>query len=269
MARYKLISKAHLFDEFWVIGEIYDSTLRRNPKWRSVEEMARTNPNAWELVPEEKLPENWVIKITPENKPILREHALLGYWYGYDYSLGAYYGNSCHGDWGIPTGAKEISWDQFKRLVLKEESMKEKEIVGYKLKDEFNKYKRAFEGNLNYGNLNDLDKALSFVKVGTANLCTIKGMGILDLWFEPVYKQTYPDITINGYKGEFFEGYVKFGCAKISKQMFVDLHSKCLVGFDSGKYVDGNKEIESVTIGKGTFSKEQIREIAEYYLNKK
>ena len=32
MAKYKLLSKARLFDKFWVVGEIYDSTLRRNPK---------------------------------------------------------------------------------------------------------------------------------------------------------------------------------------------------------------------------------------------
>jgi len=31
------------------------------------------------------------------------------------------------------------------------------------------------------------------------------------------------------------------------------------------KYINTNKEVESVTIGKGTFTKAQIKEIAEYY----
>jgi len=75
---------------------------------------------------------------------------------------------------------------------------------------------------------------------------------------------SYPQITVNGYKGEFFDQYVKFGCAEISKQLFIDLHKTTKVNWS----VYGNKNIESVTIGKGTFSKEQIKEIAEYYKNK-
>ena len=78
-----------------------------------------------------------------------------------------------------------------------------------------------------------------------------------------------PQIEINGYKGEFFDNYVKFGCAVISKQLFIDLYSDCFVGNSKGTYDCSNKEIESVTIGKGTFTKDQIKSIADYYLNKK
>lgn len=76
---------------------------------------------------------------------------------------------------------------------------------------------------------------------------------------------SYPVITINGYKGEFFPDYVKFGCAKISKHIFRELHI-CQALKDIHEF--GNKEVTSVTIGSGVFSKKQIQEIAEYYLKK-
>jgi hypothetical protein len=75
---------------------------------------------------------------------------------------------------------------------------------------------------------------------------------------EEIESTKKPLITINGYKGEFFDTYVKFGCAEISKEVFIDLDT-------INEYKHTNREVESVTIGKGTFTKEQIREIAEYY----
>lgn len=74
---------------------------------------------------------------------------------------------------------------------------------------------------------------------------------------------SYPQITINNYEGEFFYNYVKFGCAKMQKNLFTDLYK-----WIEGSSENTNRNIESVTIGKGTFTKEQIKEIAEYYLNK-
>jgi len=70
-----------------------------------------------------------------------------------------------------------------------------------------------------------------------------------------------PFIVINNYVGIFFDDYVKFGCAQISKQLFLELYAVK----DSAWT---NREVESITIGKGAFSKDQIKEIAEYYLNK-
>lgn len=67
-----------------------------------------------------------------------------------------------------------------------------------------------------------------------------------------------PDITINDYKAEFFDDYVKFGCAEINKEVFIDL-------VEAKDYSHTNRQIESVTIGKGTFTKEQIKAIVEYY----
>lgn len=79
---------------------------------------------------------------------------------------------------------------------------------------------------------------------------------------------SFPQIEINGYKGEFLEDYVKFGCAEIASRLFIDLYETCAVGNKNMGYYAGNKQIECITIGKGTFTKKQIKEIAEYYLNK-
>ncbi len=75
-----------------------------------------------------------------------------------------------------------------------------------------------------------------------------------------------PQITVNDYKGVFYDNYVEFGCARISKYLFIDLFESPAL---KGLHTFGNKEIESITIGKGTFTKQQIKEIAEYYLTPK
>ena len=67
-----------------------------------------------------------------------------------------------------------------------------------------------------------------------------------------------PCIIINGYKAEFFPTYVKFGYAEINKEVFIDLAT-------INEYSNTNREVESVTIGRGVFTKAQIKEIADYY----
>ncbi|RPH25969.1 MAG: hypothetical protein EHM93_19765 [Bacteroidales bacterium] len=91
-----------------------------------------------------------------------------------------------------------------------------------------------------------------------------RGQGVIysDKWGWAEILPSYPQITINSYKGEFFDWGVKFGCAEINKGTFIELKDLC------GEHTHQNREIESVTIGKGTFTKDQIKLIAEYYLNK-
>lgn len=80
---------------------------------------------------------------------------------------------------------------------------------------------------------------------------------------EEIEKAKGPDISINGYKAEFLDDLVKFGCAEIGKEVFINLNE-----LNKLKLHKSNKEIEKVVIGKGTFTKEQIKEIAEYYESK-
>lgn len=80
------------------------------------------------------------------------------------------------------------------------------------------------------------------------------------VWAEIV--PNIPDISVNGCKAEFFDYYVKFGCAKIDKDLFIGLHN--IVYMDGTEY----KQLTKVTIGKGEFTIEQIKQIVEHYNNK-
>lgn len=71
-----------------------------------------------------------------------------------------------------------------------------------------------------------------------------------------------PSIQINGYKGEFFEDYVKFGCAEIDKDIFIKLSELTIHG-------KGNRKLQSVTIGYGTFNLTEINEIANHFKKEK
>jgi hypothetical protein len=77
---------------------------------------------------------------------------------------------------------------------------------------------------------------------------------------------SYPQIRINGHDAEFFDWGVKFGCTKIDKSIFINLNNLCNTGLAFN--ANSNKYIQSVTIGIGTFTKEQIKQIAEWFLNK-
>jgi len=141
--------------------------------------------------------------------------------------------------------------------------MSEKKIIGYKLKSKFEELRKAaLLVSETIGNWENSSAKFDISINQSKYINRLTNAGVLDLWFEPVYKSEYPDIVINGYKGEFFDYHVKFGCAEISKQIFLDLYAIRTSDHE------GVKNIESVTIGKGTFTKAQIKEIAEYFLNK-
>jgi len=142
------------------------------------------------------------------------------------------------------------------------------DIIGYKLKDNlwYNEYRKSsfLEGVCKIGLITGDHSIKNIEEYTTPKTQSVvdnfKSAGVLDLWFTPIYKKSYPDISINGHQGEFLSNSIKFGCAEISAGIFIELY-KLRSGYS-------RKEIESVTIGKGTFSRDQIKEIAEYYLNK-
>lgn len=67
------------------------------------------------------IPERWVIKITKENKPILQKYKYCNKVLDYDYTLNAYYGNKCTGDWIIQEDEVEIDIDYFIKHIVNEE----------------------------------------------------------------------------------------------------------------------------------------------------
>jgi hypothetical protein len=71
-------------------------------------------------------------------------------------------------------------------------------------------------------------------------------------------------VNINGCKAEYFPTHVVFGCARISKIQILLMHD--LIKCDSAY---SNKKVESVTIGRGLFTRTDIEILAEYYLKTK
>lgn len=182
------------------------------------------------------------------------------------------YNENCVTSQHIKKGYQEITFEQFKKYVLKEGTMENKKIVGYKLiKPEYKESVRSiindscwwpnFDANLERYGFNFGNTEGEFIPENNSIYKPLKNAGVLNLWFEPVYKSRPPQIEINGYKGKFFDTHVIFGCASISKEIFENLYT-------AREYKNTNRDIESVTIGKGVFSKEVIEQIAEYYIRR-
>lgn len=360
MGYYKLIKE--IKNSPFILNKIYyleDDTWHLNkylaeyyPEWKSVEE--------WEYYQQEGLPEKWCILQNSSQE--------VCDWFSKIYATNnaALNGNFkylCYDSkskesryWDDLHGYTEISLKTFEKLILnKQENMeKDKEIIGWNLKENCYKYAEAafklvgFSGEFSiHGNIIKKN-----IRHSSSAANKLKEAGVLELWFEPCYKEDeykvgdwvlvkytgehvmgfsgegervlqisyfkdksyywpqkgqekengahmyyigfndntitfsadtsiryivrkatpeeiteaskpkFPQITINSYKGEFLEDRVKFGCASISKDTFIGLSK--LLGGNPGS----NKTIMKVTIGQGEFTKEQIKEIAQYYLNK-
>lgn len=91
----------------------------------------------------------------------------------------------------------EITLDQFIKYVLKQNTMDNKEIIGYKLKD-----KSFLEFANKIDDYND-DQEFGFIysfKCSQYSLNNFTKAGVLDLWFEPVYCEKEEKIMIDKYE---------------------------------------------------------------------
>jgi hypothetical protein len=86
----------------------------------------------------------------------------------------------------------------------------------------------------------------------------LKGGGILSPYCE---LQEVCNVKINGYKATFKKDFVEFGCAQIDIKLLQDLN----IVFETQGYYLGNKELETVKIGSGVFTRDDIKKIVEYY----
>lgn len=173
---------------------------------------------------EEGLPKEWCLAVTAENLQEVenwRTCGAIGHPRGYVLSRGCSKALDKEADgWHTsekPKGVPEITFEQFKKYVLnKKEGMNT--IIGYNLKKfidgeavarELGTHARPTSSGVwmpAYGGV--YDKAVR--------------LGILDTCFEPVF-ETIPDITIKGYKAEFTEDGVRFGCQAYTKEFVIQL----------------------------------------------
>lgn len=161
------------------------------------------------------LPERWYVRIP--NKQI---GLIVAEWAGFDWyeRLPKYVTyvnfNKTHSDCLNPQ-LTEITFEQFKKYVL----MKDKEIIGYKIKPECEKYKLA--ASKIWGNFENnwilAPDGTHFLKNSYCYIA-LKKAQVLDLWFDPVYATKYSLPKINGYNGELRANNteIKYGCALMS-----------------------------------------------------
>lgn len=272
MKKYKLLTQEGYPTYKLIVGNIYTEDWQYNSSCLTISEMAKLFPKDWELIDDEfVLPEKWCIAVTKENIESLgkwREAGSIGVMHSNNPSPKGFIHSYNKGYWSSSKmeGYTKITFDQFKKYVL---NMKEeKEIIGYKLKSD---YKGCRDAALKLCNtIANWENSLMIYDISVKQknyISKLTEAGVLDLWFEPVYEEITPQITINGYKGEFFDDYVKFGCAQIDKRFIIRIYNTNR-DYSEGGGTYSNRMMESITIGKGTFSKEQIGEIAKYFLNK-
>lgn len=213
--------------QFPAIGKIYAKDYEWGNSWSlEVNGCRNTHPSCNEMhlrhaTPEEikaatsfVLPEKWAIKVT--NSIItdwLNDHATNGcknYIYKECASEYLHYPDHLgyHMHSGVQNGYTEITLDQFKKYVLKQDTMGKK-IIGYKWKEGFrNKYEKAAIEicNSNKAPVTNLSRnagsnCMFVFRSMVAN--AIEQAGVLNLWFEPVYEEEEKEFILRCTGGTF------------------------------------------------------------------
>ena len=201
------------------------------------------------------LPEKWFVRSTPETRVILVK------WRGDDYS-GLAEESVLLSDkyWQyislVPKDYTEITFEQFKIHVLKESTMK-KEIIGYKLKEEFLHCKEYAAHIGEYNNRYDTQEYLLKESDRTlkCGIIRLKEAGVLDLWFEPVFAPDKPKLPIINGNQCVDNGNKTITCGCTTKSF------DWILGID---YAMG----EEIDISGTKVSDKEIRQIVEYINNK-
>lgn len=172
----------------------------------------------------ETIPEKWCVAVTEENKEIL-ENWRTDHTIGPDKGYVLYPGYKSKIGWfaiNKPEGVTEITFEQFKKYVLNQkEEMKKKELIGYRLiKQEYSAAGLVIAGDSAWKAPRPCHITNDCIAVDR-----LKEAGVLDLWFEPVYREE--EIIIRNYAAEIRGDHVKFGCRKYSKGFVLEL-DECL-----------------------------------------
>ena len=139
-----------------------------------------------------ELPERWCIKINSDNIDTIKKwiHSRPDFDSDYLVRMRGFALSDCNIDksyqnWSSnkPSEYIEITFEQFKKYVLKEETM-DKKIIGYKLiKLEY------YEAACKIGDTNLKSRLGENIAIADSTTDALKEAGVLDLWFEPIYKE--------------------------------------------------------------------------------
>lgn len=134
------------------------------------------------------LPKQWVVKVTKENADTLTEWKLK-ISNGYYNENAKYYTfiSSSGGGMNYPTTYPVITFEQFKKYVLKENNIENKKIIEYRVKSEFSKLSKVLFEQCNQ----DSKGGHGRFDVDSNVKDFYEKAGVLDIWFEPVYEEEF------------------------------------------------------------------------------
>lgn len=135
------------------------------------------------------------------------------------------------------------------KYVLKQNDM---EIIGYKLKKDCEQYESAAAKLFNVSKLYGLVNA-------PCDIDTLTKAKVLDIWFEPVYKENFKLPTISGYNGVDLGDKVKYGLQTYKVEDIKTLYKS--LSILNGESVKLHGYSVNVSI-------DQILEIIKYFENK-
>lgn len=148
---------------------------------------------------------------------------------------------------------------------IKELSMRDKKIIGYKLvKKEYSKAAVEIENFIHTGYGNILERTFN-IQEHLSAINNWKKAGVLDLWFEPVYQAKYELPVLFGYKGVSKIDTIEYGCQIINKKYVQQLYSALAQSDFTNPKFDG---INSIQVGThGIVKLSELKQIVDYIDN--
>lgn len=136
------------------------------------------------------LPKRWCIKVTNENRDILNNYRINIKKFSIEPIRFNYIYPDGSGDSFIIPNTKEITFEEFKKYVLKNNNMENKKIIGYKLiKPEYEEATLKIVGSP-FLKLDSNNKGFDLYIEG-CYVKKVKDAGVLDLWFREVYEKEF------------------------------------------------------------------------------
>lgn len=219
-----------------------------------------------------KLPEKWCIQITKENREIVKDYFQNKLYTDRDVSLGYFYHYpALRPPRGHALNTKnpnyiEITFEQFKKYVLKQDKNMEKKIIGYNIKKEY-MGKEGYIAKALDTHCGTIDKywmpSVGGVYENAVNL------GVLNTWFEPVFAESTKTLVLGSSKVA-----IKLGknFAEVDGDKFSMYHLRLLLHPHSERIDRSQATYYNVTlldarykIGCSDFTLEEIKLIINTY----